>query len=173
MSAKKVSQACQQPPFERWGFLNLGILSCDTNPLCGQHLPGPAFSWPHGTWEARKHEANAGCCARSQFSVSDPGASDVLPASTQLPRAHMLAQEKEVISAPSQFLTIALRVKFQFLNLTLRLCILKTSFVSSSVSPPAPSTLFQLLEPTKCFLISVKFITGCLLSHNLFILNFT
>ena len=142
MSATKVSLACSQPPFERWGFLDLGVLSCDTNPLCGQHPPGPAFSWPRGTWEARKYEANAACCARSQFSVSDPEASDVLPASTQLPRAHMLAQGKEVISAPSQFLTIALRIKFQFLNLTLRLWILKSSFVSSSDSPPAPSTLF-------------------------------
>lgn len=97
----RVSQVCQHPPLQNWSFLNLGILSCNTNPLCGQCPPGPTSSCPCGTQEARKNKA--AFWAINQSFVSDPRASYLLLASMELQQAHLLVRKKNVISDPSQF----------------------------------------------------------------------
>lgn len=35
-----VGQVCQQPPSKIRGFLSVGLLTCDKDPLCIQHPPG-------------------------------------------------------------------------------------------------------------------------------------
>lgn len=84
--------------YKRSGFPILLFLKCKTNPLYAGHPQGSftLFLWDLGVGarETDENNAFATCCALSTllFFVSDPGISCLLPVSTKLKHANLLAE---------------------------------------------------------------------------------